>query len=125
MVWNLLQVALGGALGSMARYLVIAASTRLLGTGFPWGVLFVNVVGSMIMGGLVVWLEARGLMRLGPLFLTGLMGGFTTFSAFSLDVVALVQNGGATSATVYILASVALSVLALLAGMALMRGMVG
>lgn len=124
MVWILSQVALGGALGSVARYLVVAVLTRLLGASFPWGVVVVNVAGSCAMGALIVWLEARGQMRLSPLILTGFLGGFTTFSAFSLDAVQLWQNGGAQGAVIYILVSVMLSVGALLAGMTLMRGMV-
>ncbi len=89
MFGTLLQVALGGAVGSMARYLTNVAVMRGLGPGFPWGTLIVNVFGSFLMGVLVVWLAEKGAMRHAPLLMTGVLGGFTTFSAFSLDAVTL------------------------------------
>ncbi len=117
----LLQVALGGALGASARYLTGIAALRLLGAGFPWGTLIANVAGSFAMGLLVV-AATQGESRLGPFLLTGLLGGFTTFSAFSLDAVSLFERGQAGLAAAYVAASVALSLAALFAGLALFRG---
>ena len=115
----LLAVALGGAVGSAARYLSIVWCGRLCGTAFPWGVFAVNVVGSCIMGIIV-----GVLARLGPvsdatrlLLTTGFLGGFTTFSSFSLDAVLLAERGDWTGFAFYVVASVALSVLALIVGM--------
>lgn len=125
MLWTLTQVALGGALGAVARFVTVAAAARAFGPGFPWGTLAVNVVGSFVMGILVVWLEARGLTRLAPLLMAGVLGGFTTFSAFSLDVVRLWDAGAAAAAAGYALASVGLSVAALVAGAMMMRGIAG
>jgi fluoride exporter len=125
MLWTLTQVALGGALGAVARFVTVAAAARVFGPGFPWGTLAVNVVGSFLMGILFVWLEARGLMRLAPLLMAGVLGGFTTFSAFSLDVLKLWEAGAAGAAAGYALASVGLSVGALVAGVMLMRGIAG
>lgn len=125
MMWALTQVALGGALGAVARFMTVAAVARVLGNGFPSGTLAVNVAGSFLMGVLFVWLEQRGLMRLAPLLMAGVLGGFTTFSAFSLDVLRLWQGGQVGLAGAYIAASVVLSVLALAAGVWLMQEMAG
>ena len=122
MFLTLLQVALGGAIGASGRYLTGLAALRLMGAGFPWGTLAVNVVGSFLMGLAVVWLAERGLMRAAPFLMTGILGGFTTFSAFSLDAVTLYERGQAMAAGAYIAGSVVLSVLALTAGLAIARG---
>lgn len=123
MIWTLSQVALGGAVGAVARFLTVAGVARAWGPGFPLGTLVVNVAGSFLMGVLWIWLEARGLTRLAPLLMAGVLGGFTTFSAFSLDVLRLWENGQTMAAGGYAAASVVLSVMALVAGAALMRGM--
>lgn len=125
MLWILTQVALGGALGAVARYVTVTAALRALGPGFPWGTLAVNVLGSFVMGLLFVWLEARGMLRLAPLLMAGVLGGFTTFSAFSLDALKLWEAGATGAAAGYVLGSVVLSVGALVAGVALMRGIAG
>jgi CrcB protein len=122
MIQTLLLVALGGAIGSSARYLVGAATLRLLGAGFPWATLAVNILGSFVMGGLVVYLAHKGLTRHAPFLMTGLLGGFTTFSAFSLDAVALWQRGELTASVAYVGGSVVCALAALLAGMAFARG---
>ncbi|MEE4117701.1 MAG: fluoride efflux transporter CrcB [Paracoccaceae bacterium] len=122
MFGSLLQVALGGALGASARYLVNTAVMRALGPGFPWATLAVNVAGSFLMGVLVVWLARRGGQHLAPFLATGILGGFTTFSAYSLDVATLWERGEVVQAMGYALGSVALSVGALFAAMWLMRG---
>lgn len=121
MLWTLGQVALGGALGASARYLTGVAAVRVMGHGFPWGTLTVNVAGSFLMGVLVVLLAHLNATRLAPFLMTGVLGGFTTFSAFSLDVMTLFERGQPATAGLYILGSVAISLLAILGGMALMR----
>ena len=119
----LLQVALGGALGASARYLTGRATLHLFGPGFPWGTLVVNVVGSFLMGVLVVALAHLSANRLAPLLMTGLLGGFTTFSAFSLDAVTLWERGQSLQAAGYVAASVILSIGALFAGLAVARSL--
>ncbi len=119
-----LLVALGGALGSVARYLVNVASSRVFGMGFPWGTLTVNVVGGFAMGLLAALLALKGGSQEARVFLmTGVLGGFTTFSAFSLDAVALWERGAAGLAAGYVAASVALSIGALFGGLALGRAL--
>ncbi|MDQ7775584.1 fluoride efflux transporter CrcB [Paracoccus aminovorans] len=115
-----LQVALGGALGSMARYGVNILAGRV--TGLPLGTLTVNIAGCFAMGLLASVLALRGGQHLAPLLLTGVLGGFTTFSAFSLDTLTLWQRGAAGLALGYVAASVLLSLAAVTAGLALGRG---
>lgn len=115
-----LQVALGGALGSMARYGVNILAGRV--TGLPLGTLTVNIAGCFAMGLLASVLALRGGQHLAPLLLTGVLGGFTTFSAFSLDTLTLWQRGAAGLALGYVAASVLLSLAAVAAGLALGRG---
>ncbi|WP_239031843.1 fluoride efflux transporter CrcB [Paroceanicella profunda] len=120
----LLQVALGGAIGASLRYLAGMALMRSLGTAFPYGTFFVNVLGSFVMGLLAVLLMERlpgGWSRLSPLLMTGLLGGFTTFSAFSLDTIYLFERGRHALALFYVGGSVLLSMGGLVAGMALAR----
>ena len=114
-------VALGGALGASARYLVNVAVVRLIGHGFPWATIAVNIFGSLLMGALVVTFAHRDLMRFAPFLMTGILGGFTTFSAFSLDTITLWQRGETLTAVAYVALSVIWSLLALVAGMALAR----
>ncbi|MHA6326160.1 fluoride efflux transporter CrcB [Roseivivax sp. CAU 1753] len=123
MVGTLIQVALGGALGAMARYLAGIAAVRALGHGFPWGTLSVNVLGSFAMGIIVVGLAHLGGNRLSPFLMTGLLGGFTTFSAFSLDAVSLYERGAPAQAAAYVAASVILSLSALVLGLILARSL--
>ena len=122
MLTSLLHVALGGALGASARYLVGVGAVRLLGHGFPWATLVVNVLGSLAMGALVVLWAQKDATRLAPLLITGLLGGFTTFSAFSLDAVTLYERGQVGAAAGYVAVSVVFSIGALFAGMTLMKG---
>ena len=121
MIQNTLLVALGGALGASLRYLTGLGLTRALGHGFPYGTLAVNVVGSFLMGAVVVLAAERGLTHLSPLVVTGLLGGFTTFSAFSLDAVTLWQRGAVVPAALYVAGSVAGGLVALVAGIAFAR----
>ncbi|MCE0507110.1 MULTISPECIES: fluoride efflux transporter CrcB [unclassified Roseivivax] len=123
MTGTLIQVALGGALGALARHLTGLWALRALGPGFPWGTLSVNVAGSFAMGCLAVALAQAGAMRWAPFLMTGLLGGFTTFSAFSLDAVTLYERGQAGLAAGYAAASVILSLAALAAGLFLARGL--
>lgn len=120
--FTLFQVAIGGAIGSAARYLVNVASGRLLGTGFPFGTLTVNVVGSFLMGVLVVVLAERSGNRLAPFLMTGCLGGFTTFSAFSLDTLTLYERGQTGLALLYVGVSVMLSLAAIALALHLFRG---
>lgn len=118
-----LLVAVGGAIGSVLRYYVGQWALRLAGPAFPWGTLTVNVVGCFVIGVfaemIVRRFDASPEMRL--LLITGFLGGFTTFSAFSLDAISLFERGAAVSGAVYIVASVGLSMAAVIAGLALMR----
>lgn len=120
---TLLQVALGGAIGASARYLTGAAAMRLMGPGFPWGTLAVNIIGSFLMGVLVVVLAHKDATRLAPFLMTGVLGGFTTFSAFSLDTMAIIERGQHSLALFYVGASVLLSLGAIVLAMFLARGL--
>jgi CrcB protein len=122
MISTFLQVAIGGAIGSCLRYGVGLAALRLVGPGFPIGVLAVNIVGSFLMGAFAILSLERGLAHLNPLIMAGLLGGFTTFSAFSLEAVTLWERGAMGQATIYVGLSVGLSIGALILGAALARG---
>jgi len=118
-----LIVFLGGGLGAALRHGVNIASARTLGTAFPYATLFENVTGSLVMGILAAYFAFKGdASQSWRLFLTtGILGGYTTFSAFSLDAVLLYQRGELGLAALYVLASVALSIGGLFAGLALVR----
>jgi CrcB protein len=122
----LLAVAAGGALGAVGRYLLIGQVASWLGAGFPFGTLAANVIGSFVMGVLV---EAGALFwspspELRAFLTVGLLGAFTTFSSFSLEVALLYQRGELGLAALYIAASVILCVLGLFLGLWLVRGVV-
>ena len=120
----ILQVALGGAIGAVMRYTSGGIMIRTLGTGFPYGTMFVNIVGSFIMGLAAIYLMERmdgSYGRFAPFLMTGVLGGFTTFSAYSLDALYLIERGRMLAALVYMGGSVALAMLALVAGMAIAR----
>jgi CrcB protein len=119
---TLAHVAIGGAIGAMARYLTGISLTRLIGHGFPFGTLTVNIVGSFLMGVLVVVLAETSQTRLAPLLMTGLLGGFTTFSAFSLDAITLFERGQVGIAAAYVAGSGILSLAALVLGLWITRG---
>lgn len=123
MIQTLLSVALGGALGATARFLVTLGGQRLLGPGVPFATLAINVAGSFAMGVLATLIAGRTLpAALAPFLLTGVLGGFTTFSAFSLDALALVQRGQPAAALAYVGGSVILSLAAVVAGVSFARG---
>lgn len=121
---TILAVAAGGAIGASARYLLTQAIMRLAPAGFPYGTMVVNVLGSMVLGVLagVFALRFSPSHTLQAFLVTGILGGFTTFSAFSLDVVTLVERGNFSLALAYALLSVILSVGGLYAGLSLVRG---
>ena len=118
-----LLAALGGALGSGARYLVNVGAARLFGPAFPWATLTVNIVGSAAMGVLLglISLRLAGSPEWRTFLLTGILGGFTTFSAFSMDAVQLWERGASGPALFYVVGSVGLSILAFTAGAAFAR----
>ena len=122
MISTLLQVAAGGAIGAAARYATGVGVARVFGvTGFPLGVLAVNVVGSFLMGVLAVTLARKGMAHMNAFLMTGVLGGFTTFSAFSLEAVTLYERGAPGQAAAYVILSVTLSIAALFAGFWLAR----
>ncbi|WP_223424061.1 fluoride efflux transporter CrcB [Tateyamaria pelophila] len=123
MTSTLSLVALGGAIGASLRWLTGVAILRALGpTDFPLAIITVNVIGSFLMGFFVVAAAHRGLTHLSPFVMTGLLGGFTTFSAFSLETMTMIERGQVGQAGLYILLSVGLSVGALALGLFAARG---
>ena len=123
MVKMLLAVAAGGAVGAVGRYLVVSAVGHIFGTGFPLGTIVVNVVGSFVLGALI---EALALVwspspELRAMVVVGVLGAFTTFSTFSMDVVLLYERGALGQAALYIGASVILSIGAFCLGLSLLR----
>jgi len=116
-------VAAGGALGALMRHGATMAAAQWLPRGFPWGTLAVNVLGSLLMGVAFVLLVERGLVAPAwrVFFTVGLLGAFTTFSAFSMDALALFGTGATARAMLYILASVATCLAAALAGIIMAR----
>ena len=120
-----LIVFLGGGIGAALRHGVNLAAARALGTAFPYGTLTVNIVGSLVMGLLAAYFAFKGdASQHWRLFLTtGILGGFTTFSAFSLDVALLYERGQIAMAALYVGASVCISIAALFAGFALVRNL--
>ena len=122
----LLAVAAGGALGSVARYLVGIGSTKLFGLSFPWGTLIINIAGSFLIGAFAELFALKwDLPQEARVFFTvGICGGFTTFSTFSLDTYVLMERGEWWSAAAYIVASVVLSIGALVGALHLVRAAV-
>ncbi len=125
-VRTLLTVALGGGLGSVLRYVVGFAFAQRFGAGFPWGTLFINVTGSLVIG-IVAELAQTRALGIGPqarLFLAvGVLGGYTTFSTFSFDAVTLINDRAAALALAYAGTSVVLGLAAAFAGAALVRNL--
>ncbi len=118
-----LLVFVGGGIGASLRHTVNMLSARGLGTAFPWGTFIINISGSLVMGLIAGYLAFKGgASQPWRLFLmTGILGGYTTFSAFSLDAALLYERGEIASALFYVLGSVVLSIAGLFAGLALMR----
>jgi fluoride exporter len=114
----------GGAIGAGARHLLNVAFARWFGTDYPWATLTVNVVGSALMGFLIATIMVKfdGSIVLRTFLATGILGGFTTFSAFSFDVFGLLERGETVLAFGYVAVSVIGSIVALMLGFALARG---
>ena len=122
MFTTLSLVALGGAIGASLRWLMGVAILRATGPAdFPVAILSANVLGSFLMGVFVVVAAHKGLTHLSPFVMTGLLGGFTTFSAFSLDALVFLERGAIGLALVYMLASVIMSIGACLVGYLCLR----
>ena len=121
----ILAVAAGGAIGSVARYLVGIGSTRPFGLAFPWGTLIINIAGSFLIGAFAEMFALKwNLPQDARVFLTvGICGGFTTFSTFSLDVYVLMERGDWWLAASYIAGSVVLSIAALIAALHVVRAL--
>jgi CrcB protein len=116
-----LAVAAGGAIGASLRYGYVRWATVAFGREFPWGTFGVNVIGSLVMGFAAALMMERltgSWGRFAPFLITGVLGGFTTFSAFSLDALYLMERGAWLKAAAYVSASVACSIAALFAGLA-------
>ena len=123
----LVVVFVGAGIGGVIRHFVNLAATRAFGMDFPWGIAIINVTGSFLMGVLTAWLAFRA----GPAWTqtarlfaaTGVLGGYTTFSAFSLDFALLWERGQQMQAFFYVLGSVGVSLIAIFAGLALVRAL--
>jgi CrcB protein len=121
----ILAIAAGGAVGAVGRHFAVAQIGQWVGHGFPWGIMIVNIVGSLFMG---ILLETLALtwspsLEMRAFLTVGVLGAFTTFATFSFDVALLYERGQFISAALYIAGSVAISVLALFAGLALVRSL--
>lgn len=118
-----LIVFLGGGVGAALRHGINLASARALGTAFPYGTLLINITGSLIMGLVAAYFAFKGdASQHWRLFLTtGILGGYTTFSAFSLDAALLYERGEVGMAAIYVIASVVISIAGLFAGFAIVR----
>ncbi len=121
-----LIVFLGGGLGAALRHGINIFAARVAGTGFPYGTLSINIAGSLAMGLIAEYFALKGgLPQHWRLFLTtGILGGFTTFSAFSLEAALLYERGQLAGAAIYVVASVVLAIGALFAGLAIVRMLV-
>lgn len=122
---NIFLVMVGGGIGALLRYEVGRAAIRLAGPGYPWGTLAANVIGGFVMGLVAGWLAARYQGANGEqirLFVAvGILGGFTTFSAFSLETMLMIERGDLLGALGYVVVSVIVSVGALALGLAMTR----
>ncbi|WLQ15504.1 fluoride efflux transporter CrcB [Hahella aquimaris] len=120
---HLVYVALGGALGAVSRYLIVAWVSNVAGAKFPWGTLAVNVLGSFLLGTAFVYVveKLHGQPELRSLIMVGFLGALTTFSTFSLEAWSLMQSDQLLQGLAYILMSVILCLFAVGAGIALTR----
>ena len=117
----------GGGIGSMLRHAANLIGASLFGLNIPADTLFVNITGSLAMGLLAGWFAFRGHSdQLTRLFLTtGIIGGFTTFSAFSLEAALLLERGHSVGAMLYVIGSVVIAIAGIFAGIAIIRALVG
>jgi len=122
---NYLLVFVGGGLGASLRHFVNVTCARCIGIDFPWGTIIINITGSIVMGLIAGYLAFKGeASQPWRLFLmTGILGGYTTFSAFSLDTALLYERGELGLAALYVLGSVILSIAGLFAGLAIIRSL--
>ena len=121
----LIAIALGGGIGALGRHFLSSALAAILGSVFPWGIFVVNILGGLLMG-LIVELGALKIdysLETRVFLTTGLLGGFTTFSAFSLDASLLIERGDWMAAMLYVAGSALLSIVALFAGLWLVRSL--
>ena len=120
---NYVLVFVGGGLGASLRHLINLTCAKCIGTSFPWGTFIINITGSTVMGLIAGYLAFKGqASQPWRLFImTGILGGYTTFSAFSLDAATLYERGALGLAAAYVLGSVVLSIAGLFAGLALVR----
>ena len=120
---NYVLVFVGGGLGATLRHVINMTCARCMGAAFPWGTFIINITGSTVMGLIAGYLAYKGeASQPWRLFLmTGILGGYTTFSAFSLDTALLYERGEWALAAVYVVGSVGLSIAGLFAGLALVR----
>jgi len=121
----IISIALGGAIGSLGRYFLSSQITHVFGSGFPWGILIVNVLGCFTMGVIaeLAALSWNMTPEMRAFLTTGILGGFTTFSAFALDTALLTERGDLMNAMLYVAGSVGGSVAALFMGLALVRAL--
>lgn len=120
---NYVLVFVGGGLGATLRHVINVSCARCLGTGFPYGTFIINITGSLVMGLIAGYLAFKGeAAQPWRLFvMTGILGGYTTFSAFSLDAALMYERGEIGLAALYVIGSVALAIAGLFAGLALVR----
>jgi CrcB protein len=120
---NYVLVFVGGGLGATLRHVINVSCARCLGTGFPYGTFIINITGSLVMGLIAGYLAFKGeAAQPWRLFvMTGILGGYTTFSAFSLDAALMYERGEIGLAALYVVGSVALAIAGLFAGLALVR----
>ncbi|WP_428678658.1 fluoride efflux transporter CrcB [Sphingopyxis sp.] len=119
---GLFPVMVGGAIGAGARHLIGQIMLARLGPGFPWWTLSINILGSLLMGLLIGWLARSGGSDTARLFFgVGILGGFTTFSSFSMEFWSLFERGQVAQAAAYVLASVVIGIAVCGAGLLIMR----
>ena len=125
-IWSFVVVFLGGGLGAALRHGINLAAVQLVGRSFPYGTIIINVTGSLVMGLIAEYFALKAnLPRSWLLFLTtGVLGGYTTFSAFSLEAALLYERGTIWAAGLYVLGSVVLAITGLFAGLAIVRAIV-
>jgi CrcB protein len=125
-IWGFVVVFLGGGFGAALRHGINLAAAQLVGRSFPYGTMFINVTGSLVMGLIAEYFALKShLPRTWMLFLTtGILGGYTTFSAFSLETALLYERGEIWAAGLYVLGSVVLAVTGLFVGLAIIRAIV-
>ena len=127
MLLTVIQVGIGGAFGTIARYLAGVAIVRMLGPNFPYGTLFVNITGSLLIGfAAVLWASlSPDPHRFAPMLLTGFLGGFTTYSLYALDTWILFDQGRVLESIGYAVGTAVLSIAAVTLGILLARNVIG